>query len=67
MAYQHTNKKGTSYYLHSTEITLRGSGKKQTIYFFAREVKPTGSLDAVPSGYIVVENSRTGLPVLKKG
>ncbi len=67
MAYQHTNKKGTGYYLHSTEITLRGSGKKQTIYFFAREVKPTGSLDAVPAGYIVVENSRTGLPVLKKG
>lgn len=66
MAYQHTNKKGTVYYLHSTEITLRGSGKKQTIYFFAREVKSSGSLDAVPAGYQVVENQRTGLPVLKK-
>lgn len=65
MAYQYTNQKGTSYYLHSTEITLRGSGKKQTIYFFAK-VARDGSLDEVPSGYQVVENKRTGLPVLKK-
>lgn len=65
MAYQHTNQKGTAYYLHSTEITLRGSGKKQTIYFFAKTAR-SGSLDAVPAGYQVVENKRTGLPVLKK-
>lgn len=66
MAYQYTNQKGTAYYLHSTEITLRGSGKRQTIYYFAREVKSSGSLNELPSGYQVVENKRTGLPVLKK-
>lgn len=65
MAYKHTNKKGTDYYLHSRQVTLRGSGKLQTIYFFAREPKD-GALDAVPAGYTIVENDRTGLPILKK-
>lgn len=36
----------------------------QTIYFFAREVLD-GALDEVPTGYMVMENSRTGLPMLK--
>ncbi|OGE31875.1 hypothetical protein A2631_01995 [Candidatus Daviesbacteria bacterium RIFCSPHIGHO2_01_FULL_44_29] len=65
MAFKYTNKKGTDYYLHTQQVTLRGSGKQQTIYFFAREVR-NGSLDAVPAGYTVVENDRTGLPILKK-
>ncbi|HOE74804.1 MAG TPA: hypothetical protein PLX55_01960 [bacterium] len=66
MAYSVKSKKsGETYYLHSREVTLRG-GRQQTIYFFAREVKP-GALDDIPSGYVVVENSRTGLPMLKKG
>jgi len=65
MAYSYTNKKGDTYYLHSKDVTLRG-GRKQTIYFFAREVR-SGSLDAVPAGYKVMETERTGMPVLKKG
>ncbi len=65
MAYKHVNKKGQDYFLHKRDVTLRGSGKLQTIYFFAKEVKD-GSLDAVPAGYTVVENDRTGLPILKK-
>ena len=32
MAYKHTNSKGITYYLHKTDVTLRG-GKTQTIYF----------------------------------
>ena len=64
MAYSYTNKKGVTYYLHHKEVTLRG-GRKQTIYFFAREVRD-GALDAVPAGYKVVETERTGMPVLKK-
>ena len=47
------------------EVTLRGSGKKQRIFFFAKDVR-AGSLDAVPAGYEVVENKRTGLPVLRR-
>ena len=63
MAYAHTNSKGQTYYLHSKEVTLRG-GRKQTIYFFSREVKD-GALDAIPAGKTVVESARTGLPLLK--
>lgn len=66
MAYSVQSKKsGKTYYLHSRSVTLRG-GRQQTIYFFAQDVRD-GALDAVPAGYVVMENSRTGLPMLKKG
>ena len=63
MAFTHTNSKGVTYYLHGRETTLK-NGLKRTIHFFAKEVK-SGSLDAVPDGYRVVE-TKNGLPVLKK-
>jgi hypothetical protein len=63
-AYGYTNKKGQMYYLHSREVTLK-NGRKQRIFYFARDVR-SGSLDAVPAGYKVVETQRTGMPVLKK-
>lgn len=65
MAYSHTNKKGTTYYLHTTTVTLRGGNRRQTIYYFAKTAG-ANALDAVPAGFKVVENSRTGLPVLKR-
>jgi hypothetical protein len=65
MPYEFKNKKGVTYYLHSREVELRG-GKKQTIYFFARDGRP-GALEAVPAGYKVVETAKTGMPILKKG
>lgn len=65
MAYTHTNKKGTTYYLNSQGVTLRGSGKKQTIYYFTREVRKT-SMDKLPDDFKVVENQKTGLPTLKR-
>jgi hypothetical protein len=64
MAFSYTNKKGVKYFLHSKDVTLRG-GRKQTIYYFARDVRD-GALDAVPAGYKVIETERTGMPVLKK-
>ena len=65
MAYSHkSNKSGETYYLHTKIVTLRG-GLQQPIYFFARDVRD-GSLDEVPAGYMVVENSRTGLPMLRR-
>lgn len=36
------------------------------LYYFGGEAK-AGALDALPAGYVVSENSRTGLPLLKKG
>lgn len=65
MAYSVQSKKtGETYYLHSKDVTLRG-GRQQTIYYFARAQKE-GVLDDLPEGYAVMENSRTGLPMLKK-
>lgn len=65
MAYSTKSKKtGETYYLHTKTVTLRG-GRKQPIYYFAKEEKE-GACD-LPEGYVVMENPRTGLPMLKKG
>lgn len=65
MAYTVQSKKsGQTYILHSKDVTLRG-GRRQTIYYFAREEKD-GAMDELPNGYEVMENSRTGLPMLRK-
>lgn len=64
MPYEFKNKKGITYYLHSREVQLRG-GKKQVIYYFARDIRP-GAVDALPAGYKVVETAKTGMPILKK-
>lgn len=64
MAYEHVNSKGQKYYLHTKDVTLRG-GRHQRIYYFARVAKPKDALEAVPEGYKVIENKRTGLPMLK--
>jgi hypothetical protein len=63
MAYSFKNSKGMTYYLHASTRTLK-SGKQGHLYFFSKTVK-AGALDAVPTGYTVVE-SKTGLPVLKR-
>lgn len=65
MAYQHQNKKGQTYYLHGKNVTLQ-NGREQRIFYFAREAKPGEVLDAIPAGYRIEENEKTGLPFLKK-
>lgn len=64
MAHSVTNSKGQTYFLHGKMVTLRG-GRQQQIYYFAREEK-ADALDAIPAGYMVTENKRTGLPMLRK-
>ena len=65
MAYSVKSKKsGKMYYLHTKEVKLAG-GRLQKIYYFAGEATK-GSLDALPVGYEVMENQRTGLPMLRK-
>ena len=65
MAYSVKNKKhGKTYYLHSRKQALKG-GHVQTLYFFAAQEKE-GAIDAVPQGYAVTENVKTGLPLLAK-
>jgi hypothetical protein len=65
MAYSHKNKKGQTYYLHGKTVTLQ-NGRRQQIYYFAREEKRGEGLDGIPAGYRIEENDRTGLPFLKK-
>ncbi len=65
MAYEYTNSRGIKYYLHKREVTLRGSGHKQTIYYFTR-TPGEGAVDELPPGYSVKESKRNALPVLQK-
>ena len=54
MGYEHQNSKGVKYYLHT-----RG-GK---LFFFSKD--PTDSVD-LPEHLEVMENARTGLPMVKR-
>lgn len=66
MAYSVKSKKsGKTYHLHSKEVKLAG-GRKQRIYYFAGAVDKKTAIDALPAGYEVMENKRTGLPMLRK-
>ena len=65
MPYEHKNKKGQTSYLHGKDVTLQ-NGRQQRIHCFAREAKPGEALDALPAGYRIEENERTGVPFLKK-
>jgi len=65
MAYSVKSKKsGKMYHLHTKEVKLAG-GRKQRIYYFAGEAGKN-SIDELPAGYEVMENKRTGLPMLRK-
>lgn len=64
MVYSHTNKKGVTYFLHKKDVKLKG-GRVQPIYYFGKEAKE-GAIDAIPEGRMIIESSRTGLPILKK-
>ncbi len=63
-AFEFTNSKGTTYYLHTKEVTLKNS-RVQRIYYFCRDVREE-AIDDLPAGYEVLETKRTGMPVLKK-
>ena len=66
MAYNHTNTKGITYYLHKSEVTLRG-GKPQTIYFFSKNEKnDKGTPCDLPADRVVKENPRNGFLTVSK-
>ena len=65
MAFSTVSKKsGKTYFLHARLQKLRG-GQEVTLYYFAGQ-PGEGAIDALPEGYEVSENERTGLPLLKK-
>lgn len=53
-----SKKNKEKFWLHEKE---RGKTK---LYFFSKN--PLGALDSIPKGYEVLENARTGMPLLKK-
>jgi hypothetical protein len=53
-----------TYFLHGRSRKV-ASGKTVTLYFFAK-APGAGAIEALPSGYKVVESEKTGLPILKK-
>lgn len=59
-----SKKSGKTYILHERRQQLKG-GQVVTLYYFAGEAKD-GAIDALPEGYEVSENTKTGLPLLKK-
>ena len=58
MGYAHTNTRGTTYYLHSR----KGKGGAM-LYFFSKD--HTQSIE-LPHEFKVIENPRTGLPMVKR-
>lgn len=65
MTYTYTNSRGTQYFLNTKQIERRGNtGKTLTIYYFSKDERDTGC--ELPDGKTVVENAKSGLPVLKK-
>lgn len=65
MAFEHTALNGKHYFLHSQQVKLKGSGVKQTIYYFGGK-KGKYAIDDLPAGYKIIHSKRTGLPLLKK-
>ena len=59
-----SKKSGKTYFLHQRNQVLKG-GQQVTLYYFGGEAKE-GAIDALPEGYEVSENAKTGLPLLKK-
>jgi hypothetical protein len=62
--YEYKNKKGQIYYLHSKVAKLKND-VKPLIYYFTRDIRPE-SIPHLPWGYEVVENLKSGLPVLRR-
>jgi hypothetical protein len=59
-----SKKSGKTYILHSRNQKLKG-GQEVVLYYFAGTAGD-GAMESLPDGYEVSENSKTGLPLLKK-
>lgn len=57
--YTYKSKRGVKWYLH---MKARGNRK---LYYFSKE--STDALWSLPPGFVVIENPKTGMPMLKRG
>ncbi len=56
--FMYKSKSGQQFWLHMKE---RGKSK---LYYFSKD--PVGALNDLPKGFEIIENTRTGMPFLKK-
>jgi hypothetical protein len=63
--YVYRNRAGRCYYLRGKTVTLQ-NGRRKPIYWLARAPHPGEALAAVPPGYEIREQPRTGRPYLKR-
>lgn len=59
MVYKHGD-----YILHRIDVNFKTIGKRP-MYFFSKKISDKGNPCDMPSGYDVIINKRTGLPLLK--
>ena len=50
IGFTHNNSKGTTYHLNKKDVTLKSTGRVQTIYYFSKDSRPTAR--DKPDGYI---------------
>jgi hypothetical protein len=60
---EHTNSKGVTYYLNRKNVKF--GGKMRDIYYFSKAKNKATYCEEIPAGYIIFENKKTGLPMLK--
>lgn len=59
-----SQKSGKTYFLHQRLQPVKG-GRVVTLYYFGLQAM-AGVIDAIPAGYAIGENAKTGLPLLRK-
>ncbi len=57
--FTYKSKNGKKYFLHMKE--------RHNVKLYYLSKNPAGALQNMPKGYIVIENKKTGMPMLKRG
>jgi len=60
---EHKNSKGVIYYLNCKNVKF--GGKMRDLYYFSKAKRPETYCENLPEGYTIIENKKTGLPLLK--
>lgn len=64
MVYSQENSKGTKYYLHKQEVTLKHGGKS-VVYYFGRNLNLEFAVHDLPEGKEVHESARSSMLLLR--
>lgn len=64
-AFRYTSRDGRRYYLHR-RMLAQSSGRPRHLLYFAPDLRPGEEVARLPAGYDIIENDRTGMPLLKR-